>query len=97
MPASEHFLQVILGIFGKFFVFHTPHRQSKRNLRTILECAPLSNQAYVYRKLARRIMERKDPALVLPLDEDVLRQWGKEWGELLLELESGMVRDGAAI
>lgn len=65
--------------------------------RTVLECAPLANQAYVYRKLARRIMETKDPAPVLPLDDHILQKWGREWGELLLELESGIVRDGASI
>lgn len=65
--------------------------------RTVLECAPFSNQAYVYRKLARRILEKKDPTPLLPLDDHVLRKWGQEWGELLLELESGIVRDGASI
>jgi nitrogenase iron protein NifH len=68
--------------------------------KTVIEAAPLSNHAYVYRRLARHILDEKIisslPAPVpLPLND--LKKWARTWGDRIYELEHGVIRDGAGI
>lgn len=68
--------------------------------KTVIESAPHSNLAQVYRRLAGQIMtERHDggASLPTPLSVPELRAWAKGWGDRLGELEFGILKDGAGI
>lgn len=65
--------------------------------QTVIEAAPLSNHAYIYRRLARHIVENGDTFLPRPLAPEELKRWARGWGDLILELETGICRDGSAI
>ncbi|BAL95884.1 nucleotide-binding protein [Rubrivivax gelatinosus] len=62
--------------------------QSELCGRTVIEAAPASPQADVYRALARTIVEDTSSVIPKPLAPAELRQWARDWGDLLL-------RDGA--
>ena len=65
--------------------------------KTVIEAAPKSNLAAIYRKLARTIVEGGEPSIPNPLEAAELKVWAREWGDRIVELETGVVRDGAAI
>jgi nitrogenase iron protein NifH len=68
--------------------------------KTVIEAAPLSNHSYVYRRLARHIIDEKVilslPAPA-PLPANDLKTWMRTWGDRMYELEHGIIRDGAGI
>lgn len=65
--------------------------------QTVLESAPQSHLSSVYRKLARLAVQGFSAGSPTPLDASALAEWQRKWTEITEELESGMVRDGAAI
>jgi nitrogenase iron protein NifH len=65
--------------------------------QTVIESAPKSYLSSVYRKLARLVVQRVDVGTIRSLDAATYAGWLKKWSEIIEELESGMVRDGAAI
>ena len=68
--------------------------------KTVIEAAPLSNHAYVYRRLARHIVDDKVIASLpvpRPLPVSALKQWARTWGDRICELETGIIRDGGGI
>jgi nitrogenase iron protein NifH len=68
--------------------------------KTVIESAPHSNLAEVYRRLSGQIVQgRHDHKLTLPTPLSVpeLRAWAKGWGDRLGELEFGILKDGAGI
>lgn len=65
--------------------------------KSIIETAPYSHISYVYRRMARFVADRQDARIPHFLNEEELAHWSRKWGEILTELETGMVRDGAAI
>lgn len=69
--------------------------------KTVIEAAPLSNQAYFYRRLANQIVDdaQSDMAgsLPSPMQPEELREWARVWGDRIHALENGLVSDGAAI
>ncbi len=68
--------------------------------KTVIEAAPKSNHAQVYRRLARQIIDmrgRKREPLPKPLAVPQLKQWARTWGDRLGELEFGILKDGAGI
>jgi len=65
--------------------------------RTVIEAAPLSNQAYFYRRLARHMVGIHDTFVPVPLSSKELKEWARGWGEMILEMESGVIRGGAGI
>lgn len=63
---------------------------------TVIDAAPLSHQAYFYRKLARRIATR--PATgPIPLTPEAFNDWALEWGDRLYDYGEGLVSGGEAI
>ncbi|HLO24998.1 MAG TPA: AAA family ATPase [Geobacteraceae bacterium] len=68
--------------------------------KTVIEAAPLSNHAYVYRRLARHIIDEKVISSLpapAPLPPNDLKKWARSWGDRIYELEHGVIRDGAGI
>jgi nitrogenase iron protein NifH len=65
--------------------------------QTVMEAAPLSHVSYAYRKLARTLLQSGPVRRPRPLEADALRRWGMKWGEIIAELETGVVRDGSSI
>ena len=60
---------------------------------TTIEGAPDSDQAEVYRELARRVISNKDKFVPEPFDVDDLMDWGSTWINRLL-LEQKVTYDG---
>ena len=53
--------------------------------KTVIEGAPDSEQADVYRVLAKKILSNKDRYVPAPLDTDQLKEWAESWSDKLLE------------
>lgn len=71
--------------------------QSELYGQTVLEAAPLSNHAYIYRRLARHIAQHDGGSLPQPLSAGELKGWARKWGDRILELETGVICEGAGI
>ncbi|HEX2950106.1 MAG TPA: nitrogenase iron protein [Armatimonadota bacterium] len=71
--------------------------QSELQGKTTIEAAPQSAQATVYRSLATKIIEHTESKIPEPLDVKELREWAARWADHLLALETGEVREAAAI
>jgi nitrogenase iron protein NifH len=56
--------------------------------KTVIESDPDSEQADVYRELAKRIYENGHAYVPSPLDVDGLKEWAGVWGDRLLDLEN---------
>lgn len=69
--------------------------QSELQGKTTIEAAPNSQQAGVYRSLARKIAEHTESKVPTPLEVGDLRAWASKWGDYLLALETGEVRADA--
>jgi nitrogenase iron protein NifH len=65
--------------------------------QTVIESAPRSHLSSVYRKLARLVEQRLEVGTPRSLDAATYAGWLRKWSEITEELESGMVKDGAAI
>ncbi|MGA7627719.1 MAG: nitrogenase iron protein, partial [Methanoregula sp.] len=48
--------------------------------------APESEQADVYRVLAKKILSNQDRYVPAPLDTDQLKDWAESWSDKLLEV-----------
>ena len=81
-------------------VAHVPRSitvtQSELQGKTVIEAAPNSEQAKVYRVLAERVISKEELITPAPLDEKELRQWAATWAQELFELENGEVKPPAA-
>jgi nitrogenase iron protein NifH len=72
--------------------------QSELQGKTVIEAAPDSAQAAIYRRLAEKVISSLDVSTVpAPLEESQLRQWATSWGKRILEFESGEVQPQAGI
>jgi nitrogenase iron protein NifH len=71
--------------------------QSELYGKTVIEAAPQSNQAHIYRGLARYIIEHQDSTIPRPLNGPELKAWAREWGDRIFTQESGVVGEQAAI
>jgi nitrogenase iron protein NifH len=71
--------------------------QSALYSQSVIEAAPHSNNAYVYRHLARHIIEGSESFLPRPLSPDELKVWARGWGDIILELETGIIGKGGGI
>ncbi|MDR3205838.1 MAG: nitrogenase iron protein [Candidatus Methanoplasma sp.] len=67
--------------------------QSELQGKTVIEAAPESAQADVYRSLAKKIAAHTESKVPTPLEVSELRVWAGQWGKHLLELEK---QNGAA-
>jgi nitrogenase iron protein NifH len=66
--------------------------QSELNGKTTIEGAPQSEQADVYRELARRVDEHTQSTVPQPLEPNELKDWASSWADQLVAIESGEVR-----
>lgn len=72
--------------------------QSELQGKTTIEAAPDSEQAGVYRRLAKRIDEHEVSKVPSPLGVEELKKWAAYWGDQLLAMETGKIAsDGSAI
>ncbi len=65
--------------------------------KTLIEAAPGSHNAYIYRRLAQQIIDSGVVARPVFLRDEELSRWAFEWGEIITELETGIVKDGSNI
>lgn len=71
--------------------------QSELYGKTVIEAVPESNHAYTYRRLAQALMEDKRTTVPIPLAAGELQRWARDWGDRILELETGVIHAGEAI
>jgi nitrogenase iron protein NifH len=71
--------------------------QSELYGQTVIEAAPGSEQAQVYRSLAKFIDEHDDTVIPKPLNGPELKTWAREWGDRIFEVEAGVVHEMASI
>ncbi|SEH25491.1 nitrogenase iron protein [Magnetospirillum fulvum] len=62
--------------------------QSELQGKTTIEAAPTSEQAQIYRQLARNIIAHTESKVPSPLDSQELRDWSSDWGRRLIEEET---------
>jgi len=65
--------------------------------QSVLEAAPSSNQAYIFRRLAKQVIENRTGSVPSPFGAEDLRSWARGWGDRIFELEAGLINPGAAI
>lgn len=70
--------------------------QSELQGKTTIENAPNSEQAKIYKRLAKRIDEHTESKVPSPLGVQELRDWAAKWADVLLDLETGVVKNEAA-
>ncbi|MDR1395138.1 MAG: nitrogenase iron protein [Deltaproteobacteria bacterium] len=70
--------------------------QSELSGKTAVEAAPDSEQAAVYRELAKRIEAHEQSTVPSPLDVRDLRAWASAWSDQILAVERGEVRSAGA-
>ncbi|MDR0550077.1 MAG: nitrogenase iron protein [Deltaproteobacteria bacterium] len=70
--------------------------QSELAGKTTIEAAPDSEQAGVYRELAKRVEAHEKSATPSPLDAQELRAWATAWSDQILAVERGEVRSAGA-
>jgi len=61
--------------------------QAELSGRTTIEASPKSEQAEIYRTLARRIAEHTESKVPTPLGPVALREWSAKWADHLVEAE----------
>jgi len=86
---------------GTRVVGHVPRSlmvsQSELYGKTVIEAAPTSEQAQIYRSLAKDIVENVDVAIPRPLNAQDLKAWARAWGDRVLNTELGVVEQAAGI
>lgn len=71
--------------------------QSELYGQTVIEAAPQSEQAGVYRNLARFVADNGESCIPKPLNGPDLKKWAREWGDRIFTAESGIVSDHGGI
>jgi nitrogenase iron protein NifH len=64
--------------------------QAELQGKTTIEAAPDSEQANIYRRLARRLAEHTESAVPSPLSSSELRAWSASWATHLIENERAL-------
>ncbi|OPX43281.1 nitrogenase iron protein 1 [Ruminiclostridium hungatei] len=67
--------------------------QSELHGKTVIEANPDSEQADVYRALAKYIIDDSEAAVPNPLSVTELRDWAKDWGDRILKIEADAASD----
>jgi len=67
--------------------------QSELHGKTVIEANPGSEQADVYRALAKYIIEDAEASVPNPLSVTELRDWAKDWGDRILKIEAEAAAD----
>jgi nitrogenase iron protein NifH len=71
-------------------------QQSELYGKTVIEANPKSEQADIYRRLAKYIAENEDLVVPSPLGAADLRDWARDWGDKIYSLENGDITDASA-
>jgi nitrogenase iron protein NifH len=71
--------------------------QSELYGKTVIEALPKSEQAQVYRDLARFIDENEESVIPKPLNGPDLKKWARTWGDRIFEVETGVVQQMESI
>lgn len=66
-------------------------QQSELYGKTVIEANPTSEQADIYRNLAKYISENEELVVPNPLGAAELRDWAREWGDKIYDLKTGVV------
>jgi nitrogenase iron protein NifH len=100
-PFSESLVDDFTRVAGTRALVSIPHSlmvsAGEFGGQTVVESAPHSHLSSVYRKLARLVVQHLGAGTPQPLDGASYAAWLTKWSEITEELESGLVRDGAAI
>jgi nitrogenase iron protein NifH len=67
--------------------------QSELAGKTTIEAQPDSEQANVYRSLAKQIADHTESLTPSPMDLAQLKIWAAEWSDQIMAAESGLIRD----
>ncbi len=70
--------------------------QSELQGKTTIEAAPKSEQAEIYRSLARKIAAHTESKVPTPLSQQQLRTWSAGWADHLIEAERAAQASAAA-
>lgn len=70
--------------------------QSELQGKTTIEAFPNSEQAKIYKNLAKRVAEHTASRVPSPLGVEELKAWASHWGDQLLALETGQITSSAA-
>jgi nitrogenase iron protein NifH len=70
--------------------------QSELSGKTTIEAQPNSDQAKIYRNLAKRIDEHTESKVPQPLNSEELKEWAAYWADQLIAIETGEIRDKGA-
>jgi nitrogenase iron protein NifH len=71
--------------------------QSELYGKTVIEANPESEHAETYRALAKYIAESDDLVIPNPIGVNDLREWARDWGDRIYNLETGVVSVSEAI
>lgn len=71
--------------------------QSELYGQTVIEAAPQSDHAQLYRDLANYIATTDELSVPSPLASADLRSWARDWGDRVLDVRTAVVRQGEAI
>jgi len=71
--------------------------QSELYGKTVIENQPESEHANIYRGLAKFFAENDNLSVPNPLGTVELREWAREWGDRVYNLETGIISDTEAI
>ncbi|HTP65284.1 MAG TPA: AAA family ATPase [Geobacteraceae bacterium] len=86
---------------GTRVISHLPHStaiiQSELYGQTVLQAGPSSSHAFIYRRLAGKILDNGQMSIPNPFSGLELRRWAREWGDWLWEIEQGIIRNGESI
>jgi len=100
-PFAETIMTDFSGKTGTRVVGSVPRSlvimQSSMYNQTVIEAAPRSGIAFNYRRLARHIMGKDETFQPRPLSREELKEWARGWGDIILELETGVVGRGGGI
>jgi len=72
-------------------------QQSELYGKTVIEANPNSEQADIYRTLAKYIATNENLVVPNPLGVTELRDWAREWGDKIYDLNDGVVSSAAGI
>jgi nitrogenase iron protein NifH len=70
--------------------------QAELQGKTTIEAAPHSEQAKIYKRLAKKVVETVESKAPTPLETAELREWAAAWADQLLAMETGEIRSQAA-
>jgi nitrogenase iron protein NifH len=101
LPYATSLIQDFAAKTGTSVIGNVPRSmtvaQSELYGQTVIEAAPKSDQAQVYRDLANFIDKNEETVIPKPLNGPELKKWAREWGDRIFEVDAGVVHEMAAI